>query len=431
MPPETQRSRQINKVISVPKNLSSVTTYAASEEVDPREVGMTRDGVEAIWRGVEKYYRTGVHPALSVCLRRKGQVVLKRAIGHARGNGPGDGPEVEKVLVTPETPIGQFSASKAVTAMLVHHLEQTGKIHLTDPVSWYIPEFGQHGKGDVTILHVLSHQSGFPQIPAGTDPNMLFDFDGALKMVCALKPTHPGGHDMSYHAVTGGFVLGELIKRVTGKSIQQYLHDTIQGPLGFRFFSYGVADEDYPKVAVNYETGLPILFPFSVIVRRALGRPFPEILRITNDPRFYQVVIPSANLVATADEMSQFFQLLLDGGERRGVRVFEPLTVRRATLEAGKMRIDSTMVLLPMRYSAGLMLGASPFGMFGPDSERAFGHWGFIKSFSWADPARDISASILNTGKPFLGPHLVAHVQLLTLIGKHCPKVPRTLEASR
>ena len=126
-----------------------------------------------------------------------------------------------------------------------------------------------------------------------------------------------------------------------------------------------------------------------------------------------------------------FFQLLLDGGERRGVRVFEPLTVRRATLEAGKMRIDSTMVLLPMRYSAGLMLGASPFGMFGPDSERAFGHWGFIKSFSWADPARDISASILNTGKPFLGPHLVAHVQLLTLIGKHCPKVPRTLEASR
>jgi CubicO group peptidase (beta-lactamase class C family) len=416
---------RLDKRIEIPADLSRVTSYDPALEVEPRDVGMTRDGVESIWSAVERYYRTGVHPALSVCIRRHGQIVLRRAIGHARGNGPHDGPDAQKILATPETPICQYSASKAITAMLVHHLEQTGKIHLTDPVSWYLPEFAQHGKGDVTILHVLSHQSGIPRIPRGTAPELLFDFDAAVRLVCALPPAHPGGHDMSYHAVTGGFVLGELVRRVAGKPIDAYLDETMRGPLGLRFFRYGVADEDADQVAVNYETGLPVPFPFSAIMERALGGSFSEVVRISNDPRFLRAVIPAANLVATADEMSRFFQLLLAGGELDGVRIFDPLTLRRATIEAGKMRIDSTMVLLPMRYSAGFMLGASPFGMFGPDTRDAFGHWGFIKSFSWADPKRALAVSLLNTGKPFLGPHLYAHFDLLAKIAKHCPTVAR------
>jgi CubicO group peptidase (beta-lactamase class C family) len=414
---------RIDKRIAIPADLARVTRYRPEDEVDPRDVGMTRDGVEAIWRAVERYYRTGVQPALSLCIRRHGAVVLRRAIGHARGNGPDDGPDGEKVLATPDTPMCQFSASKAVTAMLVHHLEQAGKIHLTDPLSAYLPEFAQHGKGDVTILHVLAHQSGIPRIPRGTDPAILFDFDAAVRLVCALPPAHPGGHGMSYHAVTGGFVLGELIRRVTGKPIDAYLEETLRAPLGFRFFRYGVAEADVGQVALNYETGLPIVFPFSTIMERAFGGSFADVVRLSNDPRFLRAVIPAANLVATADEMSAFFQLLLSAGELRGVRVFDPLTIRRATLEAGKMRIDSTMVLLPMRYSAGLMLGASPFGMFGPDTREAYGHWGFIKSFSWADPKRAIAASLLTNGKPFLGPHLYAHFDLLAKIAKHCPPI--------
>lgn len=416
-------SARFDKRVEVPKDLARVTSYAPASEVDPRDVGMTRDGVEAIWRAVERYYRAGVHPAITLCVRRHGQIVLERAIGHARGNGPEDGPEVEKVLATPDTPMCQFSASKAITAMLVHHLEQSGKIHLTDPVSWYVPEFAQHGKQDVTILHVLSHQSGIPRIPRGTDPELLFDFDAAVRLVCALPPSHPGGHDMSYHAVTGGFVLGELVRRVTGKTIDAYLEEAIRAPLGLRHFRFGVPDAQAAEVARNYETGLPVVFPFSAIMARAFGGTFGDVVRLSNDPRFLRAVIPAANLVATAGEMSAFFQLLLAGGELGGARVFDPLTIRRATLEAGKMRIDSTMVLLPMRYSAGFMLGASPFGMFGPDTDEAFGHWGFIKSFSWADPKRGIAVSLLTNGKPFLGPHLYPHFDLLVKIAQHCPKI--------
>ena len=94
----------------VPRDLDSVTTIAA--EVDPADVGLTTDGVERIWESARSLYRSGIHPALTLCVRREGAVVLDRAIGHARGNGPKDPREAEKVLATPETPICIFSATK-------------------------------------------------------------------------------------------------------------------------------------------------------------------------------------------------------------------------------------------------------------------------------------------------------------------------------
>lgn len=153
------------KTIRVPDDLARVTSFRPEEEVHPSEAGMEEEGVNAIWSGVEDLYRSGVHPAISFCLRRQGGVVLKRAIGHARGNGPDDAPDVEKVLVTPNTPICLFSASKVAVAMLVHLLDERGLIHLMNPVSHYIPEFAAYGKSGVTIHHVLSHRGGMPIPP--------------------------------------------------------------------------------------------------------------------------------------------------------------------------------------------------------------------------------------------------------------------------
>lgn len=100
--------------VKVPRDLATVTSVG--EEDDPRAGGMDRDGVERIWRGVEGLYRSGVHPAIQLCLRREGRVVLDRAIGHAR---PG-------VPVTTGTPFLIYSAAKAVTAMVAHLLDQRG-----------------------------------------------------------------------------------------------------------------------------------------------------------------------------------------------------------------------------------------------------------------------------------------------------------------
>ena len=405
--------------IKVPKELKSVTSYKPEDEVDPADAGMSKRGVESIWSAVENLYRTGIHPAISFCLRRCGKVVLKRAIGHARGNGPGDGPDIEKVLVTPDTPICLFSASKAVTAMLIHLLAERGKINMMDPVSYYIPEFVSYGKEDITIYHILSHRGGIPSLPRSIDPEIVFDHDAFMTLLYKSKHVSQGGRRMAYHAITGGFILDEIVRRVTGKDIRELLVETLKKPLGFRYFNYGICDEDKNKVAANYYTGWPVIFPFSIYIKRALGASWKDIMRLSNDPRFMKEVIPSVNMVSTADEMSRFFQLLLNRGELDGVRVFEPITVRRATMAVGRLAIDRT-VMLPMRYSAGLILGSNPMGMYGPFTHHAFGHLGFSNILCWADYDRDIAVSLLSTGKAFLGRHLVPLFRLLARISWHC-----------
>lgn len=413
-----------NKLIEIPEDVKEVTSFGKEEECTPEEVDMTQEGKDAIWDAVENYYRTRVHPAIAFCLRRKGKIVFNRAIGHASGNGPEDGPDAEKVLCTPDTPICQFSASKAITAMLVHKLVELRLINLTDPVAHYIPEFGKKGKQGTTILHVLSHRGGFPMLSPDTDKDALYDFDWAVRLLCEAKPVYPGGYFISYHAITGGFILGEIIRRVTGQGLREFMETHVKNPMGFRYFNFGLPQEDRPKMARNYVTGYPPPFPFTLIVKRVLSGGWDEIVEIANEDAFYDSVIPSANIVATVNEMGQFFEMLLQGGKYEGKQIFDPLTVRRSAIPVGKMRFDRSMVLLPMRYSAGFMLGQDPFGMFGPNSGNAFGHWGFINSFSWADPSREISVSILNTGKPFIGTHLVAHFRLLSEIAAHCGQIP-------
>src|SRR5688572_31344085 len=102
----------------IPRDLGTVTTRG--EECDPTDVGLSRDDVELVWRSVQNLYRSGIHPAVAVCLRRHGQVVLDRAIGHSHGNGPGSLPGEERRLATPATPFVLYSATKAITAMVVH-----------------------------------------------------------------------------------------------------------------------------------------------------------------------------------------------------------------------------------------------------------------------------------------------------------------------
>ncbi len=407
------------KTIKVPKELSSVTSYKPEDEVEPADAGMSKKGVEAIWSTIEDLYQTGIHPAISFCLRRHGKVVLKRAIGHARGNGPDDEPYIEKILVTPDTPICLFSASKAVTAMLIHLLAERGKINMMAPVNHYIPEFIAYGKEDITIYHILSHRGGIPGIPRNIYPEIVFDHDAFTELLCKSKHVSQAGRRIAYHAITGGFILGEIVRRVTGKDIRELLVETLKRPLGFRYFNYGICDEDKNKVAFNYYTGWPVIFPFSTHIKRVLGASWKDIVSISDDARFMKEVIPSGNMVSTADEMSQFFQLLLNGGELDGVRVFEPITIRRATVEAGRLAIDRT-VMLPMRYSAGLILGSSPIGMYGPFTQHAFGHVGFSNIICWADHDRDIAVSLLNTGKAFLGIHLVPIFRLLARISRYC-----------
>lgn len=404
----------------VPDDLSRVTS--ARDEVDPQEAGLSSQQRDRIWQAVERVYRSGASPAITLCVRRHGKIILNRAIGHAVGNGPDDSLSTPKVLATPDTRICLFSASKVVTAMLVHKLDELGEIDLLDPISHYIPEYGVNGKKNATIYHLLAHRGGIPNLPPNTDPELLFDPDQALHLLYQARPIAPSGHRAAYHALTGGYILGEIIRRVTGQDARQFLAEQVSIPMGMPSFNYGLAPEYRQYVARNYNTGLKPTLALAWYLKKILGGSMDDADRLTNDPRFMDTICPAGNIFATAEEASRFFQMLLDGGRYQDKQIFDPMTIRRANIEVSRPEIDRRL-LLPMRYGMGPMLGAKPVGLFGIDCARAFGHLGFTSIFCWADPDRALSASILTTGKFLLGPGFPLMAALVASISQQCTRV--------
>ena len=424
------RSRLVHDVAGIPdplrrariaRDLDAVTTMAA--ETDPADVSMTRDAVEHVWDAVRQLYRSGIHPAIALCIRHEGAVIVDRAIGHARGNGPADRPETPKELATPETPFCVFSATKGTTAALIHLLDEQGMLKIGDPVAEYLPEFARNGKSAITIGHVLSHRAGIPNIPRDAfDLDTINDWESQRELMYAAKPLTRAGKRQAYHAVSGGNLLGEVVREITGRSIRDVLAEKILNPLGFRWMNYGVAPEDVPAVGLAYPTGPILLPPISTFLTRALGLHPDEATRMSNDPRFLTAVMPAANGVSTANELGRFYEMLLRGGELDGVRVMDPRTIRRARIAQSHLEVDLNLGL-PIAFSQGFMLGGKVISLYGPDTTKAFGHLGWINIMGWADPQRDLSVGLITTGKAAIYPELYWFLEIARRIGKAAPSV--------
>lgn len=390
-------------------------------EADPREGGLERRQIEAIWASVVRLYESGLQPAISLAIRRRGKLVLDRAIGHLRGNAPTDAPSAPKVRAKHDSLFGLYSGSKAVTAMLVHLCDERRLLHLDDPVCEYIPGFERHGKGDITLRQLLTHRAGLDSLPGVTPTvEMLADWDGMIALLSDARPQSVPGRRLAYHALTSGFVLGDVVQRVTGKPLRTLLRTEVLDPLGFRTFDYGVAEDRLGDVAENAYTGLPPLPPASWMLERSIGLPIRDAVAVSNRREFLTSVVPSGNVIGTAEEGSRFFELLLRGGELGGVRVFERRTVRRAIAETSHLELDGTLGM-PVRYGSGFMLGRESFGLFGPGTPRAFGHLGFTNVIAWADPDRDLSVCLMTSGKPFITPGQLHWLAVPRTIARECP----------
>jgi CubicO group peptidase (beta-lactamase class C family) len=387
---------------------------------------MNEQSIRRIWDGAVDLYRSGAHPAVQVCLRREGIVVLDRAIGHARGNGPHDGPHSLKQLATPETPFVIYSGAKALTAFTIHMLSDRGELDISDPICHYIPEYASNGKGEITIAHVLSHRACVPNFPREAfDLDRIGDREFHLRTLCDAKPFAKPGRFLAYHAVSGGFILAEVVERVTGSDIRTVLAKEILDPLKFRWTNYGVAPQDVSRVAQNYVTGPPTTPPLSQLLTRALGLPFDEVVRVSNDERFFAAAIPSANVVTTANELSRFYEIFRRGGELDGVRIMRPETVRGAITEQSHLEVDLSLGF-PTRFGHGVMLGARLLSLYGRDTQHAFGHLGFTNILAWADPERALACAVITNGKPVLYPELPRFYGLVQQITTEAPRVSRS-----
>jgi CubicO group peptidase (beta-lactamase class C family) len=414
----------LSRLCHIPDDLESVTVRG--EESDPRETGIPRATVEQLWRAAQAVYRSGLHPALQICIRRERRVVLHRAIGHARGNDPDDPPSAPKTPIGIDTPFVLYSASKGVTAFLVLKLDELGMLHIEDRVADYLPEFACHGKDATTIRHVLTHRAGIPTMPR--DADFLKDPERALAMICDQRPVFRPGRLLSYHAVSGGYVLGAVIQRASGADARAALRKHVAEPLGLRWMSYGVAPVDVEKVAYDSITGPPVLPPFSWLVDRALGDSAAGVVRTANERPFRTAIVPAGNVVTTADELSRFYMTLANGGALDGTSVFDPRTIRRATSEQSYYEIDFTLGA-PLRWGLGVMLGG-PVSLFGVGTQHAFGHLGFTNILGWGDPDRRIGVALLNSGKPMLSLGALPLAKLVFQISRAFPKIAASTSAA-
>ena len=236
---------------------------------------------------------------------------------------------------------------------------------------------------------------------------MLADPDRIAALVCETRPLSRPGKLLAYHAVSGGFILGEVVRRVRGQSIREVLRRA--GTRARRRLSVDElrrrARQGRPGRALlpDRRAGPP---PLSYQLTKVLSYPVDEVTRLSNDPRFLIGVIPAANLVTSARELSRFYELARQGGSLDGgTQVWEPRTLRRALTEQSYLEVDRSLGF-PTRFSYGLMLGAQRLSLFGPDTERAFGHLGFTNILAWADPERALSAALVTSGKPVLYPEV-------------------------
>lgn len=398
--------------IRLPADLDSVTAVGAEDhsEIDSA-------AVERIWRAARHWYEGGMHPAIQVCIRQHGRVVLNRAIGHGWGNAPTDPPDAEKIPVTTDTPYCVYSAAKGIAATVVHMLAERGVFSLDDRVCEYLPTFTSHGKDRITIRHVMTHSAGLP-FPTGPRPDVkrADDHEYAQQKLGELRPLYRPGLVHMYHALTWGPLMREIIYAATGKEIREILATEILDPLGFRWTNFGVATQDVPLVAPSHPTGRTLPPVIAQIFRKAIGGTVHEIIPYTNTSMFLTTIVPSSNTVSTADELSRFAEIWRRGGELDGVRVMSPETMRGAAAECRRLRPDFAIGLMPARWGTGFILGTKRFGPFGRGATAAFGHLGLTNIAVWADPERDMAAGVISSGKPGRDPEARRYTALMDTI---------------
>jgi CubicO group peptidase (beta-lactamase class C family) len=404
--------------IRVPADLDAVTHVGPE---DHSVIG--RASVERIWAAAGHWYRAGMHPAIQLCLRHNGNVVLNRAIGHGWGNGPADPPDAERIPVTTETPFCAYSAAKAITSTVVHMLVERGCFSLDDRVCDYLPTYTSHGKDRTTIRHVMTHSAGIP-IHTGPRPDLrrMDDSDYTREKLGELKPLYRPGLVHIYHGLTWGPLVREIVSAATGKSIRDILAAEILDPLGFRWTNYGVSPHDVDSVAPSHATGKPLRGPVATVFRLAVGGSMQKIIPFSNTPAYLTSVLPSSNTVSTAYELSRFAEILRRGGELDGVRIMQPETLRSAVKQCRRLRPDVAVGLAPLRWGTGYMLGSNRFGPFGRGAPRAFGHTGLTNIAIWADPSRGLAAGLISSGKP--GPHREAN-RYTALMDRIAAEIPR------
>ncbi|MEV4209879.1 serine hydrolase domain-containing protein [Micromonospora sp. NPDC049662] len=293
---------------------------------------------------------------------------------------------------TAHTPVVVFSCTKGVLAICAYLLAQQGRLDLDAPVTRYWPEFGQHGKADIPVRWLLTHQSGLPALDRPLTLDEVLAWDPVITAIEAQTPLWEPGTAHSYHSMTYGWLVGEVIHRVSGQLPGAYFRDTVAGPLGLRTW-LGLPAAERDGVAWNLAPP-PDADPFvDPVAERGITMggafAFPadaDGLVSFNDPDIQAAGIPGAGAVSTAGGLARLYAACVsDVGDG-------PLLTRASVDDAVVVRSRGQQRHGPpdtgQRWGTGFLLHSEPARpLLG---EHSFGHDGAGGNLAFADAYHEV-----------------------------------------
>ena len=309
------------------------------------------------------------------------------------------------------------STTKGATAICAHLLAQRGELDLDAPVVEYWPEFGANGKEQIPVRWLLSHQAGLPVVDSPLTFEDACAWDPVIRALEAQKPAWPPGTEHLYHAHTFGFLVGELVRRISGKSLGSFFADEVAAPLGLNAWIGLPAEQEERVTRIAYApfsleeltaglieaTGLDaetvtawiaaLYTPDSVAARAGeLGGAFDPTSDVFNTPAYREAEFPASNMVADARSVARMYAATVS--EVDGVRLLDPATVERMTVvqtDRTRMHGLPPELNVPADRSFYMSLGfwraCPPMPWVGAGS---FGHPGSGGSVGFADPAAGV-----------------------------------------
>ncbi|MGV9289439.1 serine hydrolase domain-containing protein [Streptomyces sp. NPDC003719] len=317
-----------------------------------------------------------------------------------------------------DTLVNLWSTSKGPTALCAHILADRGLLDLDAPVAAYWPEFAASGKEKVLVRHLLSHRAGLSGLREPHSVAELYDWAATTERLAAMEPWWEPGTRSGYHAVTYGFLVGEVVRRVSGLLPGAFLEREVTGPLGIDF-SVGLPEREagraaelvHPRAAAGSEQAA-VLSQLAPAALAALANP-PVGAAEANTAAWRAAEIPAANGHGTARAVAALYGIFAGRGEYGGHRVLSPEAAERVREGQGACRDLVLGAGFAHETEIGLGLWLSgPNGSYGPNP-RAFGHDGFGGSCGLADPEAGVS---LGYAMNRMGPHIADDPRKMALV---------------
>ena len=346
------------------------------------------DPAARVRRVFERHAAVGLHHGAQLAVYDGEERVLDLATGTVGPDGPETTPDRRHVL---------FSCTKPYAGVCLHHLVERGALDYDDPVRDHWPEFAAAGteKAEATVRHVLSHQAGLPYGPFDEAYDEWDDWDASVAAMEELEPRFRPGSTAAYHALNYGFLVGELVRRVSGQSIDEYVREHVFEPLGMTDTSIGLpaGDPDDAATLAGFATGERCRDAGVGLDGRE-----DEAAELFNREAIRRAVIPAATGVGTARDMARFYACLVNGGELDGSRILDAETVEAATSVQVEVERDATMKV-PRRYALGFERAGTAWDKYGTLAPRTtFGHGGLGSIVGWGDPESGLAMAYVTNG---------------------------------